>query len=550
MRSLLCGALVLLSARAGLGDGTNGVFLKGPYLQGPGADTMTIKWEAPVNELSFLRYGLDGKEDHELRIYAPRPLKAVVTSGVTNHLPGGEVTVTNVSQTNVVYLYEAKLGNLRPGATYTYSAETGGVRSGVRKFRTFSAEKPTATLIAYGDGRSNPKTHAAVAGNFKRYSPDAILHTGDLVGDGRRYELWGREFFGPLSKVIDEIPMLPSVGNHEQDGTNYLFYLELPGKERWYSYDIGPVHVLALDYRLENGNDEQFAFAQRDLLGSKAPWKVVFMHYPVFNIGGHFTRWGHNTYLPLFHQAKVDLVVVGHSHLYERFRPVAGTNGAEAWPITHITTGGGGAGLAAVLPHPALASFYSTNHFVVLEATDSALKGRALTANNELLDSFELSKTNGQPSADYLAQVYPEEALKLTYEAAPSLTASLASVPQPDTGAPTMFTLHPIKGAEQPVPLEIELTPASAKYYKLEGGPLHVMVPGQADPEKVVWATVWAINDGQTSTASTGIGKALPHTLVFQGRLKAGGADTISYGQRSTVTDRAADAAKALKSGG
>jgi hypothetical protein len=75
--------------------------------------------------------------------------------------------------------------------------------------------------------------HFVVASNFKRYSPDFILNTGDLVADGRRYELWGGEFFGPLADVIDEIPILPSIGNHEQDGKNYLSYLSLPGKERW-----------------------------------------------------------------------------------------------------------------------------------------------------------------------------------------------------------------------------------------------------------------------------------------------------------------------------
>jgi hypothetical protein len=53
---------------------------------------------------------------------------------------------------------------------------------------------------------------------------------------------------------------------------------------------VGPAHVLALDYRLGKGNDEQFAFAQQDLMTAKAPWKVVFMQYPVFNIGGHATR--------------------------------------------------------------------------------------------------------------------------------------------------------------------------------------------------------------------------------------------------------------------
>jgi hypothetical protein len=131
----------------------------------------------------------------------------------------------------------------------------------------------------------------------------------------------------------------------------------------------------------------------------------------------------------------VDLVVTGHSHIYERFLPIAASSGTASWPITHITTGGGGAGLAPVYPYPALAAYYSTNHFVVFEATATTLKGRTFTGNNTLLDELELKKINGQPSAEYLAQVYPEDALKLLYEAGSSLTASLAATPRTDSAA-------------------------------------------------------------------------------------------------------------------
>ena len=48
--------------------------------------------------------------------------------------------------------------------------------------------------------------------------PAFILHLGDLVTDGKRYEQWGTEFFSPLANVIDEVPILPAIGNHEEDG--------------------------------------------------------------------------------------------------------------------------------------------------------------------------------------------------------------------------------------------------------------------------------------------------------------------------------------------
>ena len=221
--------------------------------------------------------------------------------------------------------------------------------------------------------------------------------------------------------MIDEVPILPVIGNHEQDGTNYLKYVHLPGPERWYSYDLGPVHVLALDFNYESSTNPQFAFAQKDLLRSEAPWKIVMLHYPIFNVGGHGTGWGHTNYLPLFHQARVDLVIAGHSHVYERFRPIAGASGVDGWPITHITTGGGGAPLASVYPHPALAVYAATNHFIVIDASRTTLRASAITTNNKVYDTFQLTKTPGAYPARDPAEIYPESAMKLSYEAAADL---------------------------------------------------------------------------------------------------------------------------------
>ncbi|MBI2948928.1 MAG: metallophosphoesterase [Verrucomicrobia bacterium] len=534
-------ALFLAATGAAYSQQLERTFLKGPYLQAPGDDTMTILWESPTNKPGTLHYGLNGRLNRALHLPSPRTLSIVTTNSITNVSAGGKTNVTKVALTNFAYLYEMTLAKLRPNSTYSYSAETDGVRTPPKRFRTFGSSPNKVTFIAYGDTRTNPKIHAAVAVLFKRHNPNFILHTGDLVTDGKVHAQWGREFFAPLANVIDEIPILPAIGNHEQDGLNYLHYLHLPGKERWYSYDVGPVHLLSLDYRYEKETEEQFQFARKDLLTSQAPWKVVFLHYPVFNIGGHNTGWGHASYLPLFHQAKVDLVIAGHSHVYERFRPVAGTSNPDTWPITHITTGGGGAPLYVTYTHPALMAWATTNHYVVIDATLTSLKGRAITTNQVVIDAFELRKPWGRPAASYLAQTYPEDFLKLSFEVGPLLTASLTARPGTNSPVKAMFTLRPMKNATHPVDLEIGLTPESALTYEIVGGPVRVTTPSATDSNKVAWASLRAT--GRRAIVAQGRDRVLSPNLIFQAKVFSGSLDSIAYGQRSKITDAAAKAA-------
>ena len=311
---------------------------------------------------------------------------------------------------------------------------------------------------------------------------------------------------------------------------------------RWYSFDAGPVHVLALDYHFDKDTHEQFKFAKKDLLESKAPWKVVFLHNPVFNFGHHNSGWGHKSYLPLFHEAKVDLIFAGHSHMYERFHPVASTNGSGAWPVIAITTGGGGAELHQPLLHPAQAVALSTNHFINVEASRDRLVGSVIRVDGAEIDRFEIEKAGGRHTAEFLAQVYPEEQMLAAYEIAPNLLAKFASLPTNRQPAMAMITLPPLKSSPKPVELEITLAPESAKNYAVKEFPLRVMTPAANGTNKVVWVTV-------NYTGKKKV-KGSPE-LSPELRLRAHGigtfGETVAYGPASRISGTAAGLVKKLK---
>lgn len=507
-------------------------FTKGPYLQAPGATSMMLLWESRDALPAEVRFGKGKHLDQVSPVPPPRALTGVSTRYRTNIITGVRTNVATFTVTNVVYVYEATLKDLQPDTSYDYAVDLGSESSAPGTFRTFGSSPAEVRFLVYGDSRSNPKTHTKVAREFLKHKPDFILHTGDLVARGKDYSLWGREFFDPLKGIIDHVPLLPAIGNHEEDGTNYFAYFHLPQPERWYSFDLGPVHVVALDYHFESAAHEQFAFARQDLQASRAPWKLVFLHVPMFNIGGHASTWGHASYLPLFHEAKVDLVIAGHSHLYERFHPVAPRKDKESSPLIYITSGGGGATLYPVYDHPALASRLSTNHYILFEATKEKLRGRAYRPSGRVLDDFELRKDPDGRRIGEATPPYPEEWLKTYFDAAPGLRGVLASLPSKTQPARVTFTLEGLTNAPGPVDLEIGLAPESAKDYEWIGDPLRVTLPAPGAKARMVEAQIRATGHAAITAKP---GANVTPMLTFVGRLRSGELDVVARGTRSIL---------------
>ncbi len=536
-------------------------FSKGPYVQSFQPDAMSVMWEAPTNSPALIRYGLGGQLDQSLTVPEPRKLKGISSVSITNVGPvfktntaaKGAARITSTLKTNVVnrtvtnnfFVYETILEHLRPGTAYSYSVELNGERTPPQRFTTLDPGAEKARFIVYGDTRSDPAIHASMARRFQAHTPDFILHSGDLVARGKDYALWGREFFGPMGPVIRGIPFFSTIGNHEEDGTNYLAYFHLPGKELWYSFDAGPVHVVVLDYHFDKKTSEQFKFAREDLLASRAPWKLVILHYPVFNIGGHATGWGHTDYLPLFFEARVDVLLAGHSHIYEHFRPVATRNQFDRWAITPITTGGGGANIHQSFDHPALLARESVNHYVLMEADRELLRIQAFRASGTLLDHFELRKPGGRPTAQYLASACPVEPLKLVSELTPSLTGKVAAVPRPDQPVWVMFSVPPRKQPARPAQLEILLTPESREYYEILGGPVAATTPGKG-ATNVVWTAIRATGKAKVAADKD---QYLVPPLNFQARVVAAEGETLVAGARCKVSATAAAAAAKMGRG-
>ncbi|AQT67990.1 Calcineurin-like phosphoesterase [Anaerohalosphaera lusitana] len=366
------------------------IFTKVPYLQSPGPDRMTICWETDRNTPGTLFLGKNGKYERSIGPITPERIDVFLGSDR--------------------YLYTARLTDLTPGTQYQYRVQIGTSPSPLYTFKTFDPANPSVSFIMYGDSRTGHENHTRLASRFLAHDPAFILHSGDLVSSDS-FRNWGKQYFNPMAPVIPRVPVLPSIGNHEGSASNYLKYFHLPQPERYYHIESGPVFVLTLDADKTSKHDDQYAYASRALANSDAPWKIVLLHEPMFNVGGHRHTWdGKEAYLPLFRKHKVDIVVAGHSHIYERFHPLVSRDDPSSWAIQHITSGGGGAPLHDPAEnHPMLAKTAKEYHFITAAATPNTLTARTINIDGQTIDTFTLRKQNGQQNIPLAKTRYEEE---------------------------------------------------------------------------------------------------------------------------------------------
>ncbi len=349
---------------------------KGPYLQNPGKTEMTVMWEADKPAKAAVHYG-EKQCDQKLEV------KRYRTAG----------------RTNKTYWFEAKLENLKPGTAYKYYVETGGKKSGESTFRTAPEKEEKFTFIAYGDTRGSASIHSSLASKFLAHSPAFIIHGGDLVRSGRFESQVQDKFFNPLRKVICKVPFWATRGNHDGRESDFLQYFSFPGGRTYYSFDYANAHFICLDsYKSE----KMYQWCKKDLAGSKADWKIVFFHVPMYNAGGHSSSAWRGKMLRAFHKYGVDVVFAADSHLYERFYPIRPASYKKAKPITHIVTAGGSAPLYSTTSHPYLAASAKVYHYMVFTIDGKKLSAKAINVSGKVIDKFSFSREGDAYNAEYM----------------------------------------------------------------------------------------------------------------------------------------------------
>ncbi|MGD0774862.1 MAG: metallophosphoesterase [Candidatus Solibacter sp.] len=280
------------------------------------------------------------------------------------------------------------LSGLQPNTRYDYE-----VAAGKGWFKTPPSGVEPFRFVLYGDVRTRHDVHRRViAAILKSGVPDLVLHTGDLVENGKDSALWAT-FFDIERELLRQTSFFPSLGNHERNAQEFydFFQTRLP----YYSFNWGNAHFTVIDSDLPNVSSskiardafwaQQTAWLEEDLAANqKADYRFVVAHHPPFTAVER--RQGDNPHMtaltPMFEKYHVTAGLFGHDHNYQHYLK----NG-----IHYVGSGGGGAPLYDVKkPDPAITvKVASIENFVTVSVNGKTAKAQAIDIDGKLLDEFE-----------------------------------------------------------------------------------------------------------------------------------------------------------------
>jgi hypothetical protein len=353
-------------------EGQTNHFSRAPYLQLATPQSIVIVWRTEGEIEPVVHYG---KAVDKLDQQVPAASIVTKVALTTNKV---ELKILEEKKPELfrlpklhsapagLFQFEARITGLLPETRYYYAVYDGRRRltepDPSYHFTTHppKGEARPARFWVVGDsgtGRQPQHTvHSSMLEWVKEENRpiDFYLHLGDMAYlRGRDVEFQSR-FFEMYEPTLRHVVCWPTMGNHEgstSKGTNgigpyYDAYVcptrgeagGVPtGTEAFYSFDYGRIHFICLDsHDMDRKPTGLMArWLKLDLERAKADWLIAFFHHPPYTKGTHDSDREKQLIemrthiMPILDSGGVDLVLAGHSHIYERSMLV---DGAYATP--------------------------------------------------------------------------------------------------------------------------------------------------------------------------------------------------------------------------
>jgi calcineurin-like phosphoesterase family protein len=243
-------------------------------------------------------------------------------------------------------------------------------------------------FVAMGDMGSGDRSQEAVAQAMVTYFTTArrfgfVVMLGDNLYD----DDYTNEFLIPYKPLLDRgVKFYATLGNHDRDLEIHFKPFNMGDKDR-YSFDEGNARFAALNSN-HPGDPEQLKWLGTVYNDAGDKWRIAFFHHPLYSSGQHSAE-GRDVIRPALEQplvdAKVNVVLSGHEHLYERIKPQKG--------LQHFVSGGGGRYLYDFHPSAFDDVGLSEHHFMVFDIIGDRLLFEAITHQQKVIDCGILYRT-------------------------------------------------------------------------------------------------------------------------------------------------------------
>lgn len=406
----------------------NGV--REPYLQMMSANAVTIRWQSEKEFAGVVRYGKK-----------PEQLNKIQT------------------ETRIAAEHEIRLTDLQPATKYFYSV--GNQNQETFKGESFwfrtspdiqSGKNESVRFWVTGDqGYPNiiqdevrdeaiawAKQHPRLENNKPLF--DFWLTTGDNAYRSGTNEQFQAGFFEPYKTILRNTPVWPAYGNHDSRRWVFFDIFSFPqnaqsggvasGTEHYYSFNYANIHIVMLDTEASDldADGEMLTWLKKDLAANKQQWLVAVSHHPPYTKGSHNSdnKWRsggrlnetRENVLPILEQAGADLVLSGHSHMYERSKLInchyglsntfeakfirdnskksvyrKKANNLSAYNGTvYAVVGSSSKVNEGPLDHPAMPYSFKQAGSMIIDVNKNKLKAYFINKDGVVIDKFEIIK--------------------------------------------------------------------------------------------------------------------------------------------------------------
>jgi hypothetical protein len=399
--------------------------VRGPYLQAGGGAAVVVRWRTDVATDSRVRWG-----------YAPGLVAFDERSSLstTEH----EVTLRSLPAGRRIYYAVGSSASTLAGFDADTWYDVPPAADASQPFRAW----------VLGDPGSPTQAQLRVRDAYAAFSADRPTGVWILLGDNA-YESgtdaeYQTDLFDPYTDFLRTHVLWATRGNHDDlhSGANNDYYdlFDFPtsaeaggvpsGTEAWYSFDYADAHFVCLDSEgaAPTPGGPMLTWLAADLAATDRRWIIAFFHRPPYSKGSHdsdtdprMTQMREDV-LPVLEQHGVDLVLAGHSHVYERSFLLDSHYGPsttlEPWMVkdggdgraagdgpyqkprvrtphagaVYVVCGVSASVSSGSLDHPVMVEGLATFGSVVLDVTANRLDGRFLDDHGVVRDDFRIEK--------------------------------------------------------------------------------------------------------------------------------------------------------------